>query len=204
MSSAIRDAALYLHHCRKTGAGDAKRRREEERETERIRAERERWPELSPGERREQENADFPIRFEIVLLPKGAKEKERETALQSLKAQTYGQYRIGPCEGEPEDGDRLVFMEEDGWLHPAALYEIAKTISETGAEFLYTDEDYFQDRPKGLNQPRYQSGYGPDTMRGCDLTGAFLACSRGGTLRRDDRGRTVGRGGPDGLQGEAG
>ena len=178
MSSAIRDAARYLHHCRTTGAGDAKRRREEERETERIRAERERWPELSPGERREQENADFPIRFEIVLLPKGAKEKERETALQSLKAQTYGQYRIGPCEGEPEDGDRLVFMEEDGWLHPAALYEIAKTISETGAEFLYTDEDYFQDRPKGLNQPRYQSGYGPDTMRGCDLTRAFLACSR--------------------------
>ncbi len=180
MSSGIRTAVRYLHHCRTTGVEDAERRRKEEQETERIRAGRGGRPELTPEQRQTQENAKFPreICFEIHLLDKGAAEAERETAMQSLKEQTYRQYRIGSAaEGE---ANYLVFMEEDGWLHPAALYEIAGVICETGAELLYTDEDYFDDpeTPKGLNHPWHKPGYGPDTLRGCDLTGAFLICSR--------------------------
>ena len=59
MSSGIRTAVRYLHHCRTTGVEDAERRRKEEQETERIRAGRGGRPKLTPEQRQAQENAKW-------------------------------------------------------------------------------------------------------------------------------------------------
>ena len=168
----------FVKHCRTAGPGEAKRRIREKAETERIRAELARGPELTPEERKTQAAAlPRAIRFEIILPGKNADGKAREEALSSLREQTYTRFEIGETDGETAE-DYAVFMDEDGWLHPGALYEIAKAICETGAEFLYTDEDFFTALPARLNRPWCKPGYGPDTMRGCEVCGAFFACSK--------------------------
>jgi GT2 family glycosyltransferase len=58
------------------------------------------------------------------------------------------------------------------------LFETVKVICETGAELLYADEDCFRDFPGDLSCPHFKPGYGPDTIRGCNLTEAFLVCSK--------------------------
>lgn len=168
----------FVKHCRTVGPGEAKRRIREKAETEQIRAELARGPELTPEERKAQAAAlPRAIRFEIILMGKNADGKAREEALSSLREQTYTRFGIGKTNGETAE-DYAVFMDEDGWLHPGALYEIAKAICETGAEFLYTDEDFFSALPARLNRPWCKPGYGPDTMRGCEVCGAFFACSK--------------------------
>ena len=168
----------FVKHCRTVGPGEAKRRIREKAETEQIRAELARGPELTPEERKAQAAAlPRAIRFEIILMGKNADGKAREEALSSLLEQTYTRFGIGKTNGETAE-DYAVFMDEDGWLHPGALYEIAKAICETGAKFLYTDEDFFTALPARLNRPWCKPGYGPDTMRGCEACGAFFACSK--------------------------
>ena len=167
----------FVKHCRTVGPGEAKRRIREKAETERIRAELARGPELTPEERKAQAALPRAIRFEIILPGKNADGKAREEALSSLREQIYTRFEIGKTNGETAE-DYAVFMDEDGWLHPGALYEIAKAICETGAEFLYTDEDFFTALPARLNRPWCKPGYGPDTMRGCEVCGAFFACSK--------------------------
>ena len=159
--------------------GEAKRRLREEKETERIRAELAQGPVLTAEERKAQEKSELPkaIRFEITLRRKGADGKDRAAMLRSIGEQTYREYALERTEGLGEE-DYALIMEEDGWLHPGALYEIAKTICATGAEILYTDEDYFTDEPAGLNRPFCKPGYGPDTMRGCDLTDGLIVCRK--------------------------
>ena len=143
----------FVKHCRTVGPGEAKRRIREKAETERIRAELARGPELTPEERKAQAALPRAIRFEIILPGKNADGKAREEALSSLREQTYTRFEIGKTNVETAE-DYAVFMDEDGWLHPGALYEIAKAICETGAEFLYTDEDFFTALPaRGSVEP---------------------------------------------------
>ena len=179
MDSRVRQWLRFVKHCRTVGPGEARRRIREKAETERIRAELARGPVLTSEERKAQAEAALPraIRFEIILLGKNADEQAREEALMSLRDQTYTRFEIGQTDGETAD-DYAVFMDEDGWLHPGALYEIAKAICGTRAEFLYIDEDFFSELPAGLNRPWCKPGYGPDTMRGCDLCGAFFVCAK--------------------------
>ncbi len=178
MDGKVRQWLRFVKHCRTVGPGEAKRRIREKAETERIRAELARGPEQTPEERKAQAAAlPRAIRFEIILPGKNADGKAREEALSSLREQTYTRFEIGETDGEMAE-DYAVFMDEDGWLHPGALYEIAKAICETGAEFLYTDEDFFTALPARLNRPWCKPGYGPDTMRGCEVCGAFFACSK--------------------------
>ena len=178
MDGKVRQWLRFVKHCRTVGPGEAKRRIREKAETERIRAELARGPEQTPEERKAQAAAlPRAIRFEIILPGKNADGKAREEALSSLREQTYTRFEIGETDGEMAE-DYAVFMDEDGWLHPGALYEIAKAICETGAEFLYIDEDFFTALPARLNRPWCKPGYGPDTMRGCEVCGAFFACSK--------------------------
>jgi len=185
--SKVRQLGRFVKNCRTVGVGEARRRVVEAAETERIRAELARGPVLTAEERAAQEKAVLPgkIWFEIRLLRKGAGEDE-PAAVRSLGEQSYhSEFRIqnsglinqgSEAEGSAEE--YVLFAEEDGWLHPGALFEIARVIGETGAEILYTDEDYYTELPAELKAPWCKPGYGPETMRGCALCDGMLICSK--------------------------
>lgn len=166
----VKDGLRYLKVCVKAGPGEAGRRIREKQEDIRIREERERGPVLLPEERKAQEAAarGSEIRFRTAFLEKDVPAEYREAAERSLREQTW------PAgDGEAE---YTVFLEPDGWMHPGALYECAQAIRETGAELVYTDEDYFTEVPGDEENPHYKPDYGPDSLRGCNYIGPFLVC----------------------------
>ena len=61
------------------------------------------------------------------------------------------------------DGDFVVLADHDDELTPDALYEIVKRINETGADFLYTDEDKITVRGE-FQQPHFKPDYAPDML----------------------------------------
>ena len=63
-------------------------------------------------------------------------------------------------------GEYLALLDHDDVLHPAALYENMKAICETGADFLYSDENSFHEEPKDAFLPHFKPDYAPDTLRG--------------------------------------
>ena len=66
---------------------------------------------------------------------------------------------------EMATGDYIGLFDHDDLLHPAALYEVARTICETGADFIYTDENTFHNEPKDAFCPHFKPDYAPDTLR---------------------------------------
>lgn len=72
-----------------------------------------------------------------------------------------------------------VFTEPDGWLHSAALAECEKAVRETGADLIYTDEEFYAKVPGDRNMPYFKPDYGPDSLRGCNYVGPFLVCRSG-------------------------
>ena len=71
-------------------------------------------------------------------------------------------------------GDHIALLDHDDVLHPAALYEVMRAITEQGADFVYTDENTFRNTPKDAYCPNYKPDYAPDTLRSynyiCHLT----------------------------------
>ena len=169
--------ARYLHHCRTVGPEDAGRRLREERKTRKIRESKARGPVLQEAERKAQEAAAKAggIRFRAVFLEKDVPEEARKAAEDSLDRQTWP--------AGDENADWVVFLEPDGWLHPAALYACARAAEETGADLVYTDEAYFTEAPGDRDTPYFKPDYGPDSLKACNYIGPFLACRR--SLLRD-------------------
>ncbi len=167
----IRTGVRFLRDCVKTGPGEAARRIREKREEAYIRSERTQGTLLTQEERKTQERAARAggICFRAVFLLKDVPAEARETAEQSLKAQTWP--------AEDNGAEYSVFLEPDGWLHPGALYECAKAIRETGADLIYTDEDYYTETAGDRNNPYFKPDYGPDSLRNCNYPGPFLVCS---------------------------
>lgn len=62
-------------------------------------------------------------------------------------------------------GDYIGLLDHDDILHPAALYEVMKAISESDADFIYTDEDTFRKKPTDAYCPHFKPDYSPDTLR---------------------------------------
>lgn len=62
-------------------------------------------------------------------------------------------------------GDYIGLFDHDDLLHPAALYEVIRTICETGADFIYTDEALFEDDISNIKMVHYKSDFAPDTLR---------------------------------------
>jgi len=62
-------------------------------------------------------------------------------------------------------GDYVGLLDHDDLLHPAALHEVMKAICEKNAEFVYTDENTFHDKPKDAFRPHFKPAYAPDTLR---------------------------------------
>lgn len=172
----LREGLRYLRTCRAAGPGEAARRRREKREDERIRAERERKEPLTPVERQAQEAEAraWDIRVRAVFLAGETSAEAREAAEKSLAAQT-----CRPAGAEDPEAGYTAFLEPDGQLHPGALYECLKAIRESGANLVYTDEDYFTEAPGDRKEPYYKPDYGPDSLKGCNYVGPFLVCRDG-------------------------
>lgn len=66
---------------------------------------------------------------------------------------------------EMAKGDYIGLFDHDDLLHPAALYEVMRTIECTGADFIYTDESTFHNDPKDAYLPNFKPDYAPDSLR---------------------------------------
>ncbi len=75
-------------------------------------------------------------------------------------------------------GEYVALLDHDDVLHPAALYENMKAICETGADFLYSDENSFHEEPKDAFLPHFKPDYAPDTLRGNNYICHFTVFKR--------------------------
>lgn len=62
-------------------------------------------------------------------------------------------------------GDYIGLLDHDDLLHPAALFEVMKAICEQNADFIYTDENTFHEKPEDAYCPHYKPDFAPDTLR---------------------------------------
>jgi len=90
-------------------------------------------------------------------------------------------------------GEYLALLDHDDMLHPSALFEVTQAICEQKADFIYTDETTFRNKPEDAYYPHLKPDYAPDTLRGnnyiCHLTvfsrtllnktGMFRSCCDG-------------------------
>ncbi len=79
---------------------------------------------------------------------------------------------IGLCEAE---GDYFVLLDHDDVISPSALYELAKAINETGADFLYSDEVVLSEDMKKLEKYHFKPDFAPDYLRGVNYI-THLSC----------------------------
>lgn len=75
-------------------------------------------------------------------------------------------------------GEYIVLFDHDDFLHPEALYHVAKAVKETGAEYIYTDEAVFEKETLRKMTYHLKPDFSPDYLRGvnyiCHLS-AFSA-----------------------------
>ncbi len=82
---------------------------------------------------------------------------------------------IALCEA---NGDYMVLLDHDDVLSPNALFELAKAINETGADFLYSDEVVLSEDLKQLVKYHFKPDYAPDYLRGCNYMTHICCFSR--------------------------
>ncbi len=76
-------------------------------------------------------------------------------------------------------GDYIALFDHDDKLHPAALFEMMKAISEKGADFIYTDEAKFsKDETKDAYHFFHKPDFSPDMLRSYNYICHFTAFSR--------------------------
>ena len=66
---------------------------------------------------------------------------------------------------EMATGDYIGLFDHDDLLHPAALYEVMRTICETGADFVYTDELTFSEKVSNIITAHFKPDFAPDNLR---------------------------------------
>ena len=72
--------------------------------------------------------------------------------------------------------DYVVFLDNDDVLTPDCLYELARAIAETGADYLYSDEDKI-DAEGVSSSPFFKPSWSPDTMMSIMYT-CHVSCAR--------------------------
>ena len=75
-------------------------------------------------------------------------------------------------------GDYIALLDHDDVLHPAALYEVMRTICEKNADFIYTDENTFHHTPRDAVSPHFKPDYAPDTLRSFNYICHFTVFSK--------------------------
>lgn len=66
---------------------------------------------------------------------------------------------------EMATGEYIGLFDHDDLLHPAALHEVMLAICKQNADFIYTDENTFHEKPKDAFCPHFKPDYAPDTLR---------------------------------------
>jgi len=72
--------------------------------------------------------------------------------------------------------DYVVFLDNDDTLTPDCLYELARAIAETGADYLYSDEDKI-DAAGASSSPFFKPSWSPDAMMSIMYT-CHVSCAR--------------------------
>lgn len=75
-------------------------------------------------------------------------------------------------------GDYIALFDHDDLLHPAALYEVMRAICEQNADFIYTDENTFHEKPEDAFCPNFKPDYAPDTLRSYNYICHFTVFSK--------------------------
>lgn len=79
---------------------------------------------------------------------------------------------------EMATGDYIGLFDHDDLLHPAALFEVMRTISQTGADFVYTDELTFSKKVHNVITAHYKPDFAPDNLRANNYICHFSVFSR--------------------------
>lgn len=75
-------------------------------------------------------------------------------------------------------GDYIALFDHDDLLHPSVLFENMVAICEQDADFLYTDENTFQNTPKDAYCPHLKPDFAPDNLRANNYICHFTVFSR--------------------------
>ncbi len=76
---------------------------------------------------------------------------------------------------EASSGDYIIFLDHDDILMPDALYRTAAAVSETGADFIYTDEYSFSENAGNVISVTLKPDFGEYTLRGINYIGHMCA-----------------------------
>ena len=79
---------------------------------------------------------------------------------------------------EMASGEYIGLFDHDDLLHPAALFEMMRTIERTGADFIYTDECTFSQKPEDAYLYHFKPDYAPDSLRGNNYICHFTVFKR--------------------------
>lgn len=75
-------------------------------------------------------------------------------------------------------GDYIGLFDHDDLLHPAALFEVMRTINQTGADFIYTDELTFFKKVSNVITAHFKPDFAPDNLRANNYICHFSVFSR--------------------------
>ena len=75
-------------------------------------------------------------------------------------------------------GDYVGLLDHDDILEVNTLYEVVKTINETNADVLYTDEDKVSLDLQLYFDPHFKPDYNPDYLKSCNYICHFFVASR--------------------------
>lgn len=78
---------------------------------------------------------------------------------------------------ELSDGDYIVFCDHDDTIAPFSLYEFAKEINKSGAEVLYSDQDFIAVDGKTRIEPLWKPEFDIDFLRCCNYI-SHLFCTK--------------------------
>lgn len=80
---------------------------------------------------------------------------------------------------EMATGDYIGLFDHDDLLHPAALFEVMRTIEKTGADFIYTDEAVFRSpNVKRIITMHFKPAFSPDNLRANNFICHFTVFQR--------------------------
>ncbi|MEA4911306.1 MAG: glycosyltransferase, partial [Oscillospiraceae bacterium] len=75
-------------------------------------------------------------------------------------------------------GDYVGLLDHDDLLAQSALFDVVTAINDTGADFLYSDEATFINKPSDSRSMHFKPCFSPDFLRGCNYICHFSVVKR--------------------------